>query len=93
MKVKVFDSRKSIDLEKQINEFIADKVVYDIRQSTFTVPAKIDKDGKTVRVDIFSRVIVMYDDVKKDVSRGLRRGFGVFDDLQEVSRQYDKSIC
>lgn len=81
MKVKVFDSRKSIDLEKQINEFIADKVVYDIRQSTFTVPAKIDKDGKTVRVDIFSRVIVMYDDVKKDVSRGLRRGFGVFDDF------------
>lgn len=62
MKVKVFDSRKSIDLENQINEFIADKVVYDIRQSTFAVPAKIDKDGKTVRVDIFSRVIVMYDD-------------------------------
>lgn len=81
MKVKVFDSRKSIDLENQINEFIKDKVVYDIRQSTFTVPAKIDKDGKTVRVDIFSRVIVMYDDVKKDVSRGLRRGFGVFDDF------------
>jgi hypothetical protein len=65
MKVKVFDSRKSIDLEKQINEFIADKVVYDIRQSTFTIPAKIDKDGKTVRVDIFSRVIVMYDDVER----------------------------
>jgi hypothetical protein len=65
MKVKVFDSRKSIDLENQINEFIKDKVVYDIRQSTFTVPAKIDKDGKTVRVDIFSRVIVMYDDVKR----------------------------
>ena len=64
MKVKVFDSRKSIDLENKINEFIKDKVVYDIRQSTFTVPAKIDKDGKTVRVDIFSRVIVMYDDVK-----------------------------
>ena len=65
MKVKVFDSRKSIDLENKINEFIKDKVVYDIRQSTFTVPAKIDKDGKTVRVDIFSRVIVMYDDVKR----------------------------
>lgn len=65
MKVKVFDSRKSIDLEKQINEFIADKVVYDIRQSTFTIPAKIDKDGKTVRVDIFSQVIVMYDDVER----------------------------
>lgn len=83
MKVKVFDSRKSIDLENQINEFIADKVVYDIRQSTFAVPAKIDKDGKTVRVDIFSRVIVMYDDAKKGapVSRGLRRGFGVFDDF------------
>lgn len=68
MKVKVFDSRKSVDLENQINEFIKDKVVYDIRQSTFAVPfavpAKIDKDGKTVRVDIFSRVIVMYDDVK-----------------------------
>ncbi len=67
MKVKVFDSRKSIDLENQINEFIKDKVVYDIRQSTFTVPAKIDKDGKTVRVDIFSRVIVMYDDDVKRV--------------------------
>lgn len=81
MKVKVFDSRKSIDLENQINEFINDKVVYDIRQSTFTVPAKIDKDGKTVRVDIFSRVIVMYDNVKKDVSRGLRSNFGIFDDF------------
>ena len=81
MKVKVFESRKSIDLENQINEFIKDKVVYDIRQSTFTVPAKIDKDGKTVRVDIFSRVIVMYDNVKKDVSRGLRSTFGIFDDF------------
>lgn len=65
MKVKVFDSRKSIDLENQINEFIKDKVVYDIRQSTFTVPAKVDKNGRVVRVDIFSRVIVMYDDVER----------------------------
>ncbi len=83
MKVKVFDSRKSIDLENQINEFIADKVVYDIRQSTFTVPAKIDKDGKTVRVDIFSRVIVMYDDAEKNVfkSSGLKNSFCVFDDF------------
>lgn len=81
MKVKVFDSRKSIDLENQINEFIKDKVVYDIRQSTFTVPAKIDKDGKTVRVDIFSRVIVMYDNAKKNVfkSSSLRSTFGIFD--------------
>jgi hypothetical protein len=84
MKVKVFDSRKSIDLENQINEFIKDKVVYDIRQSTFTVPAKIDKDGKTVRVDIFSRVIVMYDDVKR-VYR--------FDKYMGVLHRYDKSIC
>lgn len=77
MKVKVFDSRKSIDLENQINEFIKGKVVYDIRQSTFAVPAKIDKDGRTTRVDIFSRVIIMYDNVKKDipVSRGLRNSF------------------
>lgn len=88
MKVKVFDSRKSIDLENQINEFIADKVVYDIRQSTFTVPAKIDKDGKTVRVDIFSRVIVMYDDVKKDipVSRGSRSRYGMFGDFDGGAR-------
>lgn len=84
MKVKVFDSRKSIDLENQINEFIKDKVVYDIRQSTFTVPAKIDKDGKTVRVDIFSRVIVMYDDVKR-VYR--------FDKYMGVLHRYDKSMC
>ncbi len=83
MKVKVFDSRKSIDLEKQINEFIEDKVVYDIRQSTFTVPAKIDKDGKTVRVDIFSRVIVMYDNIKKDapVSYGLTGRLRFIDDF------------
>lgn len=81
MKVKVFDSRKSIDLENQINEFINDKIVYDIRQSTFTVPAKIDKNSKTVRVDIFSRVIVMYDNVKKDASRGFRSTFGIFDDF------------
>lgn len=83
MKVKVFDSCKSIDLENQINEFIKDKVVYDIRQSTFTVPAKIDKDGKTVRVDIFSRVIVMYDNAKKNVfkSSSLRSTFGIFDDF------------
>lgn len=83
MKVKVFDSRKSIDLENQINEFIKDKVVYDIQQSTFTVPAKIDKDGKTVRVDIFSRVIVMYDNAKKNVfkSSSLRSTFGIFDDF------------
>lgn len=60
----IYRWRKDHKLD-QINEFIKDKVVYDIRQSTFTVPAKIDKDGKTVRVDIFSRVIVMYDDVKR----------------------------
>lgn len=83
MKVKVFDSCKSIYLENQINEFIKDKVVYDIRQSTFAVPAKIDKDGKTVRVDIFSRVIVMYDNAKKNVfkSSSLRSNFEIFDDF------------
>lgn len=83
MKVKVFDSRKSVDLENQINEFITDKIVHDIRQSTFTVPAKVDKNGKTTRVDIFSRVIIMYDDTKKDipVSTGLRSRLQFFDDF------------
>lgn len=86
MKVKVFDSCKSIDLENQINEFIKDKVIYDIRQSTFAVPfavpAKIDMDGRTTRVDIFSRVIIMYDDAKKDipVSTGLRSRLQLYDE-------------
>lgn len=83
MKVKIFDSCKRVDLENQINEFIADKIVHDIRQSTFTVPAKVDKNGKTTRVDIFSRVIIMYDDVKKNVFKSscLRNTFEIFDDF------------
>ena len=82
MKVKIFDSCKRVDLEIQINEFIADKIIHNIRQSTFTVP-KVDKKGKTTRVDIFSRVIVMYDDAEKNVfkSSGLKNSFCVFDDF------------
>lgn len=64
MKVKIFDSRKSSDLERDMNEFMKDKIVHDVRQSTFTIPRSFNKNGSPEHIDIFTRVILMYDEMK-----------------------------
>lgn len=66
MKVKVFDSRNTEDLESRVNEFIKDKEVFDIKQSTFVLPRSFNnKTGAPTIIDIFTRAIVMYEDLKK----------------------------
>ena len=65
MKVKVFDSRNVEDFESRVNEFIKGKEVFDIKQSTFVLPRSFDnKTGATI-IDIFTRAIVMYEDLNK----------------------------
>lgn len=67
MKVKVFDSRNVNDFEEMVNEFIKDKEVFDIKQTTFTLPRQFDRQsGAPTMIDVYTRAIVMYEDVKKE---------------------------
>lgn len=66
MKVKVIDSRGREDFEDRVNEFIKDKKVFDIKQTTFTLPRSFDGTGSPRIIDIYTRAVIMYEDAKKE---------------------------
>ena len=69
MKVKVFDVGTAKEFNEKVNEFIKDKEVVNIKETTFTVPRTF-RDGVLTSMDIRSRVVIMYEenivDIKED---------------------------
>ena len=61
MKVKVFDVGTAKEFNEKVNEFIKDKEVVNIKETTFTVPRTFS-DGVLTSMDIRSRVVIMYEE-------------------------------
>ena len=61
MKVKVFDVGTAKEFNEKVNEFIKDKEVVNIKETTFTVPRAF-RDGVLTSMDIRSRVVIMYEE-------------------------------
>lgn len=61
MNIKIFTESHIDMLEKQVNEFIKDKEVYDIKYSSLAIPTSF-RNGVPLSYSINDRVMVMYDD-------------------------------
>ena len=62
MKVKIFCSSDTLNLEKDINAFIADKVIHDIKYQSMSIPQQYNGAGIPINIGIFDRALIMYDD-------------------------------
>ena len=62
MKVKIFKSNDSKNLEDVINEFIRDKAVIDIKYQSMSIANRYNGHGVPVNVEIIDRALIMYVD-------------------------------
>lgn len=70
MKIKIFAESNMDMLEKHVNEFIEDKDVHDIKYSSQAIPTCF-KNGLPSSYTVNDRVMVMYDDLKKNTREWL----------------------
>lgn len=62
MKVKIVCNSDALSLEKDINDFIADKVIHDIKYQSMSIAQSYNGVGIPTNIGIFDRALIMYDD-------------------------------
>lgn len=62
MKVKIFSSDRIDPLETEIDDFVKDKKVIDIKFQSLAVPTQYNNFGQISSIGIFDRVLIMYEE-------------------------------
>lgn len=60
MKIKLFSGTSREKIEQDVNQFIRDKDVINIKYSSYYVPKEFNRDGKSVKTICVDRVLVIY---------------------------------
>lgn len=63
MKVKIICNSDMLSFEKDVNAFIADKVIHDIKYQSMSIPQQYNGVGIPTSIGIFDRALIMYDDI------------------------------
>lgn len=66
MKVKIICNADALSFEKDINAFIADKVIHDIKYQSMSIAYQYNGVGVPTNIGIFDRALIMYDDEEAD---------------------------
>lgn len=66
MKVKIICNSDALSFEKDINAFIADKVIHDIKYQSMSIAYQYNGVGVPTNIGIFDRALIMYDDEEAD---------------------------
>lgn len=66
MKVKIICNSDMLSFEKDVNAFIADKVIHDIKYQSMSIPQQYNGIGIPTSIGIFDRALIMYDDEETD---------------------------
>lgn len=66
MKVKIICNSDALSFEKDINAFIADKVIHDIKYQSMSIAYQYNGVGVPTNIGIFDRALIMYDDEETD---------------------------
>ena len=66
MKVKIICNSDMLSFEKDVNAFIADKVIHDIKYQSMSIPQQYNGVGIPTSIGIFDRALIMYDDEEAD---------------------------
>ena len=62
MKVKIICNSDMLSFEKDVNAFIADKVIHDIKYQSMSIPQQYNGVGIPTSIGIFDRALIMYDE-------------------------------
>lgn len=66
MKIKIIANSDISSFEKNVNAFIADKVIHDIKYQSMSIAQRYNGAGIPTDIGIFDRALIMYDDEKAD---------------------------
>ena len=61
MKIKLFSGTSKEKIEQDVNQFIQDKIVINIRYSSHCIPNSFDKNGNPAITICVDRVLVVYE--------------------------------
>ena len=67
MKIKLFSGTSIEKIEQDVNQFIRNKEVIDIKYSSYYVPKEFGMNGNPVKMICVDRVLVIYKEGKIDV--------------------------
>lgn len=62
MKVKIFSGTDMEKLEKEVNEFIEERVVMDVKYQSMYVTTQYNGDGIPITGNIIDRALIIYAD-------------------------------
>lgn len=60
MKVKIFSKKDTWELEKEVNSFMEERVVMDVKYQSMYVATKYNGDGIPIEGKIIDRAMVIY---------------------------------
>lgn len=63
MKIKIIANSDISSFEKNVNAFIADKVIHDIKYQSMSIAQRYNGAGIPTDIGIFDRALIMYDDI------------------------------
>lgn len=62
MKVKIFSGTDMGKLEKEINDFMEERVVMDVKYQSMYIVKKYNSDGIPIEVGVIDRALIIYAD-------------------------------
>ena len=60
MKIKIFGKKDTLELEKEVNSFMEERVVMDVKYQSMYVATKYNVDGIPIEGKIIDRAMVIY---------------------------------
>lgn len=60
MKIKIFSKKDTLELEKEVNSFMEERVVMDVKYQSMYVSTKYNGDGIPIEGEIIDRAMVIY---------------------------------
>lgn len=60
MKIKIFSKKDTLELEKEVNSFMEERVVMDVKYQSMYVVTKYNGDGIPIEGKIIDRAMVIY---------------------------------
>lgn len=60
MKIKIFSKKDTLELEKEVNSFMEERLVMDVKYQSMYVATKYNGDGIPIEGKIIDRAMVIY---------------------------------
>lgn len=60
MKIKIFSKKDALELEKEVNSFMEERVVMDVKYQSMYVTTKYNGNGIPIEGKIIDRAMVIY---------------------------------